>query len=181
LRAQLPDFPWDALAPYGEKARSHPQGIIDLSQGTPVDPTPEFIQQAFRDASNSPSYPVTAGTAELRAAIKKWAIERLGATGEFDVLPLIGSKELVAWLPTYLESSTVLIPEIAYPTYHVGAVLAGAESVPVAIDAKSWPAADLAWMNSPSNPTGRVHSIAEIKACIDWSRKKNSILISDEC
>ena len=116
MRAQLPDFPWDALAPYGEKARSHPQGIIDLSQGTPVDPTPDFIQQAFRDASNSPSYPVTAGTPELRAAIKKWAVERLGATGDFDVLPLIGSKELVAWLPTYLESTTVLMPEIAYPT-----------------------------------------------------------------
>ena len=107
MRAQLPDFPWDALAPYGDTARSHPKGIIDLSQGTPVDPTPEFIQQVLRDSANSPSYPVTAGTPELRAAIKKWAIDRLGATGEFDVLPLIGSKELVAWLPTFLESSTV--------------------------------------------------------------------------
>ena len=181
MRAQLPDFPWDALAPYGEKARAHPQGIIDLSQGTPVDPTPEFIQQALRDASNSPSYPVTAGTPELRAAIKKWATERLGATGDFDVLPIIGSKELVAWLPTYLESETVLIPEIAYPTYHVGAVLAAAESVPVAIDARSWPQADLAWLNSPSNPTGRVHSVEEVKACIQWSRAHNSVLISDEC
>ena len=181
MRAQLPDFPWDALAPYGEKARAHPQGIIDLSQGTPVDPTPEFIQQALRDASNSPSYPVTAGTPELRAAIKKWATERLGATGDFDVLPIIGSKELVAWLPTYLESHTVLIPEIAYPTYHVGAVLAAAESVPVAIDAHSWPQADLAWLNSPSNPTGRVHSVEEVKACIQWSRAHNSVLISDEC
>ena len=181
MRAQLPDFPWDALAPYGEKARAHPQGIIDLSQGTPVDPTPEFIQQAFRDASNSPSYPVTAGTPELRAAIKKWATERLGATGDFDVLPIIGSKELVAWLPTYLESQTVLIPEIAYPTYHVGAVLAAAQSVPVAIDAKSWPHADLAWLNSPSNPTGRVHSVDEVKACIQWSRANKSVLISDEC
>jgi succinyldiaminopimelate transaminase len=181
LRAQLPDFPWDALAPYGEKARAHPQGIIDLSQGTPVDPTPEFIQQALRDASNSPSYPVTAGTPELRAAIKKWASERLGATGDFDVLPIIGSKELVAWLPTYLESKSVLIPEIAYPTYHVGAVLAAAKSVPVAIDAKSWPTADLAWLNSPSNPTGRVHSAEEVKACIQWSRANKSVLISDEC
>ncbi len=181
MRAQLPDFPWDALAPYGDKARSHPKGIIDLSQGTPVDPTPEFIQQVFRDASNSPSYPVTAGTPELRAALKKWATERLGATGEFDVLPLIGSKELVAWLPTFLESAKVLIPEIAYPTYHVGAILAGAESIPVAIDAKGWPAADLAWLNSPSNPTGRVHSVNEIKDCIAWSRTNNSVLISDEC
>lgn len=181
MRAQLPDFPWDALAPYGQKARSHPQGIIDLSQGTPVDPTPEFIQQAFRDASNSPSYPVTAGTPELRAVIEKWAIERLGASGDFDVLPVIGSKELVAWLPTFLESTTVLIPEIAYPTYHVGAVLAGADSVPVEIDANTWPKADLAWLNSPSNPTGRVHSVDEIKACINWSRKNFSVLISDEC
>lgn len=181
MRAQLPDFPWDALAPYGEIARSHPQGIIDLSQGTPVDPTPDFIQQVFRDASNSPSYPVTAGTPELRAAIKKWATDRLGATGDFDVLPLIGSKELVAWLTTFLESSTVLIPEIAYPTYHVGALLAQAQSTPVGINAKSWPKADLAWLNSPSNPTGRVHSVDEIKACIDWSRANRSILISDEC
>jgi len=181
LRAQLPDFPWDALAPYGDKARTHPKGIIDLSQGTPVDPTPEFIQQVFRDASNSPSYPVTAGTPELRAAIKKWATDRLGATGDFDVLPLIGSKELVAWLPTILESSKVLIPEIAYPTYHVGALLAAAQSIPVGIDAKAWPTADLAWLNSPSNPTGRVHSVDEIKDCINWSRTNKSVLISDEC
>ena len=181
MRGQLPDFPWDALAPYGDTARAHPQGIIDLSQGTPVDPTPEFIQQVFRDASNSPSYPVTAGTPELRSAIKKWAVERVGATGDFDVLPLIGSKEIVAWLPTILESKKVLIPEIAYPTYHVGAVLAGADSGPVDIDAKSWPSADLAWLNSPSNPTGRVHSEEEIKACIDWSRTNKALLVSDEC
>ncbi len=181
MRAQLPDFPWDALVPFGDKARSHPNGIIDLSQGTPVDPTPEFIQKAFREASNSPSYPFTAGTNELRTAIKTWATKRLGATGDFDVLPIIGSKELVAWLPTILESKKVLIPDIAYPTYHVGAVLAGAESIPVAIDAKSWPSADLAWLNSPSNPTGRVHSDAEIKACIDWSRTNKALLVSDEC
>jgi len=181
LRSSLPDFPWDALAPYGEKARSHPAGIIDLSVGTPVDPTPEFIQAALREASNSPSYPVTAGTPQLREAIRSWAISRLGATGDFDVLPLIGSKELVAWLPTILESTKVLIPEIAYPTYHVGALIAQAESVAVSIDAHSWPPADLAWMNSPSNPTGRVHSEEEIKACIDWSRANNATLISDEC
>jgi len=181
LREKLPDFPWDALAPYGDMARLHPDGIIDLSQGTPVDPTPEFIQQAFRDASNSPSYPVTAGTPELRDAIRVWATKRLGATGDFDVLPLIGSKELVAWLPTILESQKVLIPKIAYPTYHVGALIAKAQSIEVDIDASQWPTADLAWLNSPSNPTGRTHSVDEIKACIQWARSNNSILVSDEC
>ncbi len=181
MREQLPDFPWDALAPFGDIARSHVNGIIDLSVGTPVDPTPEFIQKAFREASNSPSYPVTAGTPELRAAIRKWATDRLGATGDFDVLPLIGSKELVAWLPTILESKEVLIPAIAYPTYNVGALIAQAKSIPVDIDADKWPTADLAWLNSPSNPTGRVHSIGEIQSAINWSRRNNAPLISDEC
>ena len=155
--------------------------MIDLSQGTPVDPTPEFIQQALRAAANSPSYPVTVGTPELRAAIRKWAVERLGATGDFDLLPLIGSKELVAWLPTILEAKRVLIPEISYPTYQVGAVLAGAEAITVPLAAQEWPTADLAWLNSPSNPTGRIHSTQELRRCIDWSRKNNAILLSDEC
>ena len=73
MRQKLPDFPWDALAPYAERARKHSQGALDLSVGTPVDPTPEFIQEAFRSASNSPSYPVTVGTQELQGAIRNWA------------------------------------------------------------------------------------------------------------
>ena len=181
MRSPLPDFPWDALAPFGQIARAHPNGIIDLSVGTPVDSTPEFIQAVLRDSSNSPSYPVTAGTPDLRDAIRDWAHSRLGATGDFDVLPLIGSKELVAWLPTIVEAKKVLIPEIAYPTYHVGALIAQAQSIPVEIDASQWPHADLAWINSPSNPTGRVHSDQELKSAIEWSRANNSVLISDEC
>jgi succinyldiaminopimelate transaminase len=181
LRQKLPDFPWDALAPYGEIARTHPQGAIDLSVGTPVDPTPEFIQQALRESANSPSYPVTMGTQELRTAIHQWAATTLGATGDFTVLPLIGSKEFVAWLPTFLESDTVLYPRIAYPTYLVGALLAQAIPTDVDIDATTWPKADLAWVNSPSNPTGRVHSESELRAAIDWSRKNKSVLVSDEC
>lgn len=181
MSRQLPDFPWDKLAPYAEKARKHPGGIIDLSVGTPVDPTPDFIQDALRSSSNSPSYPLTAGTPKLRESISIWAKSALGATGDFDVLPLIGSKELVAWLPTLLQSKKVLIPEVAYPTYLVGALLADAKAVEVEVDAAHWPKADLAWVNSPSNPTGRVHSEAELRAAIAWSRKRGSVLISDEC
>ena len=121
---KLPDFPWDALAPYGDKAKAHPSGFIDLSVGTPVDPTPQFIQEALSKSANSPKYPLTAGTQELRDAIANWAIRELGASGEFGVLPVIGSKELVAWLPTLLQSKHVLYPEIAYPTYLVGSMIA---------------------------------------------------------
>lgn len=178
---KLPDFPWDALAPYGATAKEHPAGIIDLSVGTPVDPTPDFIQQALRDAADSPSYPVTMGTPELRAAITEWAKVNLGATGDFGVLPLIGSKEFVAWLPTFLTAESVLYPEVAYPTYLVGAMLAKSEATPVAVDASQWPKADLAWVNSPSNPTGRVHSPSEYKGAIDWSRSTGGVVVSDEC
>ncbi len=181
LRQKLPDFPWDALAPYGVIARQHPHGAIDLSVGTPVDPTPEFIQRAMQAASNSPSYPVTVGTPELREAITAWAKKYLGATGEFGVLPLIGSKEFVAWLPTFIQAQSVLYPDVAYPTYLVGSLLAQAQATPVSLDATTWPEADVAWVNSPSNPTGRVHSESEFRAAIDWSRKNESVVISDEC
>ena len=117
----------------------------------------------------------------MREAIKSWAIKSLGATGEFDVLPLIGSKEFVAWLPTFLQSKKVLIPKVAYPTYNVGAILAGAQSITVDLDSELWPQADLAWINSPSNPTGRVHTEAELKSAIKYSRKNNTPLVCDEC
>ena len=181
LRQKLPDFPWDALAPYADIARKHQQGAIDLSVGTPVDATPEFIQSALSGASNAPSYPLTAGMPELKSAIHQWATTTLGATGEFSVLPLIGSKEFVAWLPTFLESQTVLYPEVAYPTYLVGALLGQSQATPVSLDASSWPDADLAWVNSPSNPTGRVHSETEFRAAINWSREQKAVVVSDEC
>ncbi len=133
------------------------------------------------DHSNSPSYPLTAGTQQLRDAIRKWASDRLGATGEFDVLPLIGSKEFVAWLPTILQSKKVLFPKVAYPTYNVGAIIAGADPVAVDIDARSWPDSDLAWINSPSNPTGRVHTESELKAAIEYARTHKTPVVSDEC
>ena len=124
---------------------------------------------------------MTAGTPELRAAITNWAKTKLKVNGEFDVLPLIGSKELVAWLPTLLQSKSVNFPEIAYPTYRVGAILAGATEAAVTISPEHWPQADLTWVNSPANPTGRVHSDQEYLDVIEWSRANNSILVSDEC
>jgi succinyldiaminopimelate transaminase len=107
----------------------------------------------------------------------------LGASGDFDVLPTIGSKEMVALLPFLLTAKKILIPEIAYPTYKVGGILAGAEVVEVGIDAALWPSQgiDLAWINSPSNPTGRVHSDEELRAALEWSQKTGAVIASDEC
>ena len=113
--------------------------------------------------------------------MRRWAIEVLGVSGEFDLLPTVGSKELVALLPTLLSAETVLYPKIAYPTYLVGAMIAKAQATEVDIDATAWPSADLAWVNSPSNPTGRIHSHDDLQAIIDFSRRTKTVVASDEC
>jgi succinyldiaminopimelate transaminase len=94
---------------------------------------------------------------------------------------VIGSKEFIALLPTFLQSKKVLYPMIAYPTYLVSALMASADAVAVDIDATTWPTADLAWLNSPSNPTGQVQNDEQISAVISWARKNNAIVASDEC
>ena len=169
------------LAPYGARAREHAEGAIDLSVGTPVDSTPDFIQEALRQSANAPGYPLTIGSPALRNAMRDWAINILGVRGEFDVLPSIGSKEVIANLPATLKAKTVLYPTIAYPTYLVGAILAGAEHHPVGFSSSDWPESDLVWINSPSNPTGRVAPIGELEAVLAYSRRTGAVIASDEC
>lgn len=114
--------------------------------------------------------------------MRNWATTVLGATGDYDVLPTIGSKELIALLPTYLESKKVLYPEVAYPTYLVGAMIAHAAHQAVEIDVRTWPEdADLVWSNSPSNPTGRIASREELESIIDYGRRTGAVIASDEC
>ena len=113
--------------------------------------------------------------------MRNWATNVLGASGEFDVLPTIGSKELVAWLPTILQAKTVLYPKVAYPTYLVGSMINESANIAVDIAAKTWPKSDLAWINSPSNPTGRVHSESELAAVVAYARENNTVIASDEC
>lgn len=119
LTDRLPSFPWDRLAPYKRKAAEHADGIVDLSVGTPVDPVPVTLQRALADAADSPGYPQTWGTPELRASIQGWLARRHGVhVAEGAVMPTIGSKETVAWLPTLLglgEGDTVVHPELAIP------------------------------------------------------------------
>jgi succinyldiaminopimelate transaminase len=187
VSATLPDFPWDHLVPYGDRARAHPDGIVDLSVGTPVDPTPEVVQQALRAGADSPGYPTTAGRPESRRAALDWLERRFGVTGlDVDaVLPVIGSKELIASLPTHLglgTSDLVVIPELAYPTYEVGARLAGARTMATDALTRVGPErVSLVWVNSPSNPTGRVLPVDHLRKVVSWCRERGALLVSDEC
>jgi succinyldiaminopimelate transaminase len=186
LAARLPAFPWDSLAPAAELARAHPGGIVDLSVGTPVDPVPDVVRAALRAADNSPGYPMTAGTAALREAAAGWLARRHGVhVDPAAVLPVIGTKEFIAWLPTLLgcgPGDLVAHPELAYPTYDAGARLAGATPVGADDLAALDPAGvRLAWLNSPSNPTGEVLAAGPLRQAVGWAREHGVVLASDEC
>lgn len=188
----LPDFPWDRLARHAERARAHPDGIVDLSVGTPVDPTPDVVQRALSSAADSPGYPLTAGTVAMREAAARWLARRAGVQVDASqVLPSIGSKELVALLPSLLglgAGQRVLFPGLAYPTYDVGARLAGCEPVAVAmidglvdVDALDARDAELLWINYPANPHGRVAPPEHLAQLVAWGRAHGVLLVSDEC
>lgn len=182
----LADYPWDAVAPYRERAAQHPQGLVDLSIGSPVDPTPEVVRHALAEATDAHAYPQTVGTPALREAIVDWYARRRGVTDltVANVLPTIGSKELVALLPTLFglgEGDIVVHPRIAYPTYEVGARVAGATPMPID-DPADWPeGAKLIWINSPGNPDGRTWTVDELAAAVARARELGAVLASDEC
>ena len=199
----LPSFPWDSLTPYAERAAAYPGGPIDLSVGTPVDPTPEVATRALADAAQAPGYPQTIGTPALRAAMVAWWRRRRGAHGltEAHVLPTIGSKEAVALVPAMLglgAHDAVLHPRAAYPTYDVGARLTGALPVPVDVaDPGTWddaveaaaraagraetPRIALVWVNSPGNPDGTVLDVAALAGIVRAARARGALVASDEC
>lgn len=183
----LPDFPWDSLASARAKAAQHPDGIVDLSVGTPVDPTPDVVREALADASDAHGYPQVWGTGELRRTIAEFLIRTWGSLALPDegILPVIGTKELVAWLPTLLDvgaSDTVVVPTTAYPTYEVGAAMVGARVVRCDDPAELDPAdIKLIWINSPANPHGRILSVDELRSWVQFARRSGAILASDEC
>jgi succinyldiaminopimelate transaminase len=186
LSSKLPDFPWDLLESAKAVAAAHPDGIVDLSIGTPVDPVPALIRAALAEASDAPGYPLTAGTPALRAAIAAWVAAACGASGMVGVLPTIGSKELVAWLPTLLgvgPGDVVAIPSVCYPTYEVGVQLAGATVVRAdSLTALGpGPRVRLIWINSPSNPTGQVLPLEHLRKVVAWGRERGVVVASDEC
>jgi succinyldiaminopimelate transaminase len=198
LAARLPVFTWDRIAPLREKASLHPNGAVDLSMGTPVDPVPDVIRAALAAASDAPGYPATWGTPRLRGAAAGWLAREHGvAVSPEDVLPVVGTKEFIAWLPAMLglgPGDVMVQPVLSYPTYDIGARLAGATARAGDVALGSWagPSAGsslgadlrrvrLVWLNSPSNPTGRVLTAAEMRAAVGWAREHGVVLASDEC
>ncbi len=194
-----PPYPHDRLADLKDIASAVPGGIVDCSVGTPVDPMPEVAVQALVDAaSGATGYPATIGSVPYRAAAAAWIERRFGCTvTAAEVVACIGTKELVASLPRALSlrdpsRDVVLYPAASYPTYEMGATLAGLRAVPVPLD-EQWrvdlsrvPAADadralVLWLNDPSNPTGVTATPGEMAVSVAWARERGIIVASDEC
>ena len=182
----LPEYPWEKLKPYSAKAAQHTGGAVDLSVGSPVDPTPRVVQDAIAEAANAPGYPSTAGSLEFRNTVVSWFARRRGVTGLTPemVMPTIGSKELISFLPLFLgigKGDVIIQPTVAYTAYVVGAALVGAEIISED-DPSKWPSnTKLVWLNSPGNPDGRVLSKTQMKFAVDRARELGALVASDEC
>ena len=190
-----PPYPYDRLAPLLALAERHDGGIVDLSIGTPCDPPPPAVLDALAASHTERSYPPSVGTPAFRAAVSDWFDRRFSVDIEpSDIAACIGSKELVAGLPHWLRlrdpsRDTVLYPEVSYPSYAMGAQLAGCRAVPVPVD-EQWrldldgvdpsdaARALVLWSNTPANPTG---GLDDLEAVAEWGRRHSVPVFSDEC
>lgn len=183
---RLPEYPWQKLNPYREIASSHPDGLIDLSVGSPVDDTPRLIQNALTAAANAPGYPATWGEPQLRDVIVEWYARRRGVSGltQRHVTPTIGSKEFISWLPLMLglgQGDVVVQPRLAYTAYEVGAKFANAE-IFTSDDPAEWPeSTKLIWLNSPGNPDGAVAEVETLRRAVHRARQLGAVIVNDEC
>ena len=194
---QPPPLVWETLGDVRARAEAFPGGAIDLTIGTPIDPPPAFVAEILARSGAARGYPPSIGTPAFRAAAAGWIGRRFGVEiGPDQVAATIGSKELVAGLPQWLRlrdpdghRDTVLHPAVAYPTYAMGARLAGCRSVAVpptatgaldlgAIDPADAERALCLWSNSPANPTGALDDLAAVAA---WGRARGVPVLSDEC
>jgi succinyldiaminopimelate transaminase len=195
---QLPPYPYDRVAALGKLAEALPGGIVDCSVGTPCDPPPPGVVEALSTSGSERGYPASAGSPALIGAAASWLERRFGLdpVPRSSVAACVGTKELVASVPHVLrlrqpERDTVLYPAVSYPTYAMGAALAGCRAVPVppapgqlgGLDLDAIAESDAAralvlWSNSPSNPTG---ALGDLEAEAAWGRARGVPVFSDEC
>jgi succinyldiaminopimelate transaminase len=183
-----PIYPYERLVDLRAEADARPGGCVDLSIGTPCDPPPPAVIEALAGSGAERGYPPSVGSPEFREAAAGWLVRRLHVTVEPSaVAACIGTKEFVGTLPQWLRlrtpgRDTVLYPGVSYPTYEMGATLAGCRAVPYLalsdIEAADADRALCLWVNSPANPSGDLVDLAAVAA---WGRDRDVPVVSDEC
>jgi len=192
---QPPPYPYDRLDPLRALGAAHEGGLVDLSVGTPCDPPSAAVVAALGASGAEAGYPASIGSPSFREAAAGWLRRRFGVdVGPTQLAACVGTKEFVASVPHLLrlrepDRDTVLYPAVSYPTYAMGAILAGCRAVPVAVDdgwhldLSSIDDGDAAralclWVNTPANPTGAVDPLGTAAA---WGRAHGVPVFSDEC
>jgi succinyldiaminopimelate transaminase len=190
-----PPYPYDRLGDLRALADRHPGGCVDLSVGTPTDPPPDLVVDALAKSGAERGYPPSIGTPAYREAAARWLDRRLGVRIDPGHLAAcIGTKEFVAGVPQWLRlrdpgRDTVLYPAVSYPTYEMGALLAGVRAVAVpvdeafridlsAVDPADAERALCLWVNTPGNPAG---GLDDLGAAAAWGRERGVPVFSDEC
>ncbi len=194
-----PAYPYDRLAGLEARAKERYDavgGVVDCSVGTPCDPPPRSVVGAMAGSDAERGYPSSAGSPVYRRAAAGWLLRRFGLSidSEHEIAACVGTKEFVASTAHFLrlrspDRDTVLFPAVSYPTYAMGAVLAGCRPVPVAelpeggpdlasIDEADASRALMLWTNSPSNPTGL---LTDPQTVARWGRDRGVPVFSDEC
>jgi succinyldiaminopimelate transaminase len=190
-----PPYPYDRLDRLATIAARHDGGIVDFSIGTPIDPPPDAVVDALGSSGAERGYPPSIGSVDLRTAVRRWLDRRFSVDVPISAVGVcIGTKEFVGTLPQWLklrrpDRDTVLYPAVSYPTYEMGAILAGCRAVPVpptssggldlgAVDPGDAARALVLWANSPSNPTGSLDDLGAVAA---WGRAHDVPVFSDEC
>jgi len=188
LLAKLQPYPFEKLRAL-IAGNTPPAALrpINLQIGEPKHPTPALVKNALAAALDGlASYPLTAGTPELRQAIAKWLARRYGIAqpdAEKEVLPVNGTREaLFAFAQTLIDPSRearVVCPNPFYQIYEGAALLAGA--TPVYGAPETWAGVQLVYACSPANPSGRVMRLEEWRELIELSDRHGFAVASDEC
>jgi succinyldiaminopimelate transaminase len=190
-----PPYPYDRLDAFQKMAAEHDGGVVDLSIGTPCDPPPRAVIEALSGSGSERGYPASIGSEALRRSIARWMARRFAVDVPVSrIAACIGTKEFVATTPQYMKlrrpnRDTVIYPSVSYPTYEMGAILAGLRPLAVPMNAEGHmdfaslsrddiDRALMVWVNSPSNPTG---SLDDLKYAANWGRQHNVPVFSDEC
>jgi LL-diaminopimelate aminotransferase len=173
--------------------------VLDLSLGSPDQPMPRALMDAFREAiedTTAHGYPVMSGERSFHETFAAYMQRRFGVALDpsTEIVPTAGAKEALANLvAAYCEpTDAMLIPDVAYPVYERAVASTGADVVrfPVHASAGYWP--DLAaipaaearrakflLLNFPNNPTGAVTTVARWAEAVEFCRRHDIILISD--
>lgn len=190
-----PPYPYDRLDQVTALAAAQVGGAVDLSVGTPGDPPADAVVRALSSSGSERGYPPSVGLPAYREAAAVWFERRLGVgVDPSSIGACVGTKEFVAGLPHWLRlrdpsRDTVLYPAVSYPSYAMGARLAGCRAVAVpvddrwrldlsAVDPTEAARALCLWSNTPGNPAGGLDDLDAVAA---WGRSAGVPVFSDEC